>query len=302
MLNRDEIIFCADNIGDSFMGGAEYSSRALLSYCPFKFQKIAAIDVEPYLIDQHKNKLWVIGNYSRIKADNFAYFIKKDIRYVIIEYDFKFCIYRSQILHNIAENAECDCAKYWGQRIINFMRNACFVAFMSEEQRKIYERNFVAMKEVSSMILGSIFDRETLANLKALRESDVSRENYFLIPYAPAFIKGTVDAVKYAEENNILHKRLGRVHYEKFLNELRQAKGIIYKPLGEDTCPRITIETKLTGGAIDGNENILHFSESWFNMLPDEIEKYLRKQPIDFWKKIIRIVNENRESESIVNA
>ena len=76
------------------------------------------------------------------------------------------------------------------------------------------------------------------------------------------------------------------------LEELNQAEGLVYLPLGGDTCPRIVIEAKLLGCKLHLNENIQHKNEEWFTS--DDLfdtEAYLYAARQKFWNSISQTMN-----------
>ena len=60
------------------------------------------------------------------------------------------------------------------------------------------------------------------------------------------------------------------------------SKGLIFKPLGGDTCPRIVIEAKLLGCDLILNENVQHKDEEWF-LTPESCLEYLKSRKDVFW-------------------
>ena len=73
------------------------------------------------------------------------------------------------------------------------------------------------------------------------------------------------------------------------LDKLSEYKGLIFLPIIEDTCPRITIEAKLMGLEVITNENSQHTTESWWNSSLDEIENYLTERPNLLHQKLINL-------------
>jgi hypothetical protein len=75
------------------------------------------------------------------------------------------------------------------------------------------------------------------------------------------------------------------------LKKLSEYSGLVFMPLGGDTCPRLVIEAKLLGLRLVINENIQHSSEDWWNSDYDIIESYLLNGHNRFWDKIDNFLN-----------
>ena len=63
------------------------------------------------------------------------------------------------------------------------------------------------------------------------------------------------------------------------------SKGLIFKPLGGDTCPRIVIEAMMLGCQIEMNENVQHKDEQWFSN-KEECYKYMSSRAKYFMENV----------------
>jgi hypothetical protein len=68
------------------------------------------------------------------------------------------------------------------------------------------------------------------------------------------------------------------------LELLSQYSGMIFLPIIQDTCPRVTIEAKLLGLDVITNEKSQHITEDWWNFEFDQMSEYLIDRPNIFWK------------------
>ena len=132
------------------------------------------------------------------------------------------------------------------------------------------------------------FDDAFFITLKLLREKykDVQRKGWLVVG-SNSWIKGTVDAIKWCEENDKEYSVIQGWDYGKVLEEMAQAEGFVYLPPGGDTCPRTVIEAKLLGCDLHINENVQHAKEEWFSDVPmQDTEAYLYAARSRFWKTI----------------
>ena len=89
-----QVIFVADLFIDDYVGGAELTSEALISECPFKIQKIKSQHVTMELLRQGVSKHWIFGNFAALNTQLITSIIA-NLQYSILEYDYKYCKYRS---------------------------------------------------------------------------------------------------------------------------------------------------------------------------------------------------------------
>ena len=68
------------------------------------------------------------------------------------------------------------------------------------------------------------------------------------------------------------------------LHLLSGYKGLINKPIIDDTCPRVTIEAKLMGLEVIADEMSQHIAEKWWKQTPGKIVDYLSSRPKLFWE------------------
>lgn len=283
-------------VGD-FLGGAELTTEALLQQSPFEVIRVKALELTHDHILAHKDKLWIFGNFTRMKYTLFLD-IMRELKYMILEYDYKFCIYRSMELHQAQEGQPCDCHQYYGKKIANFFKNSLHIWWMSEKQKKIYEEKFVTLREATGTVLSSIFSKEDLQNLNELRSQKNQRSGWAVVGHG-SWIKGVEDSKKYCEDNNLPANILRRMNHDELLSEMAKSEGFVFMPKGGDSCPRLVIEAKLAGCKLAINEHVQHKNEPWFQGTPEQIEQYLIERPNVFWNEVKEILrNKFEEAET----
>jgi len=104
-----KVVFVSDYYSDELIGGAELTTDALIQSSPYDVLKFKSKDLTLTHLKQHAEYHWVFGNFSHINA-NLIPSIVANINYSIIEYDYKFCAYRSTDKHFAATGKKCDCS------------------------------------------------------------------------------------------------------------------------------------------------------------------------------------------------
>ena len=289
-INDDtEIIFVSDFFSNEVQGGAELTSEALISKSPVTVQKIKSSHINLRLLEEGQDCFWIFGNYTGLDPQLIPTIVA-NIAYSVIEYDYKFCRYRSLEKHKEMEGKECDCAnEMQGKLVSAFMYGAKSLWYMSEKQQEVFESKFPFLSEVSNTVLSSTFSDETFAALKILREENQeNKNNKWLVLGSNSWIKGTEDAVQWCHDNDHEYEILSGLTYSECLKKLAAAKGLVFLPRGGDTCPRIVIEAKLLGCELHLNENVQHKDEEWFSTSDTlTTESYLYAARDLFWNGIV---------------
>lgn len=295
-----DIIFVADMFTDDYVGGAELTSDALINSSPYKIFKLHSRDVSIETLSQGINKYWIFGNYAQL---NFSLIpsIVANIRYSILEYDYKFCRYRSTEVHKMNEGKECDChLTEYGNIVSSFMCGAKSLWFMAEKQLEKYKTYFPFLNKCLTNVLSSVFDQHTLATLRILNSSHqtVQRSGWIVLG-SPSWIKGANDAEQWCRNNNLNYTVIWNEEYSSVLQKLAQAEGFVYLPKGDDTCPRMVIEAKLLGCKLHVNDYVQHFNEEWFATDDHELTfAYLQAAHSVFWNAITNDMGENNSTIS----
>ena len=290
-----QVIFVADLFIDDYVGGAELTSEALISECPFKIQKIKSQHVTMELLRQGVSKHWIFGNFAALNTQLIPSIIA-NLQYSILEYDYKYCKYRSPEKHESIKNVPCDCHNQVNGKLVSaFFYGANSLWWMSETQKKWYTNLFPFLLEKPSVVLSSVFSKDILGRIKLLREgiknAEAERKGWAVLG-SESWVKGFEAAKTWCIENDKETDILWNVPYETVLSRLAVSEGFVYLPQGKDTCPRMVIEAKLLGCKLHLNDNVQHKNEDWFvtdNV--EEIEEYLFTTPGLFWSGIRSTMN-----------
>ncbi len=290
-----QVIFVSDLFVDEYVGGAELTSEALITESPFNVMKLKAQDVTIDLLRQGIQKFWIFGNFSALNPQLIPSIIA-NLKYSILEYDYKYCRFRSPEKHLNITRVLCDCHEQINGKLISaFYHGAEGMWWMSEGQKAHYVNLFPFLLEKSSIVLSSVFDKKTLGTIKALREgikaAAVDRKTWIVLG-SESWIKGYEAAKNWCIDNAKDIDTLFNVPYETTLTKMAAAEGFVYLPAGKDTCPRMVIEAKLLGCKLHINDDVQHKNEEWFATDDIEsIEEYLYAAPGLFWNGIKNMMN-----------
>jgi len=273
------IICVSDSFVKDYVGGAELTTQAIIDSSLYPCMKSHSHRVTVSLMKQYKDAFWIFGNFANLRDECILYALK-NLKYIVLEYDYKYCRFRSPEKHALAEG-KCDChLTSKGKMVSVFYNNAQTVWWMSHGQRQRYRNLFPFLKEDKNKVLSSVFSDETIDLIENL---DTSKKNdKWIILNSNSWIKGVDDAIEYAKENNLKYELVWGLEYEKLLEKMAKSKGLIFFPRAADTCPRLVIEAKLLNCELILNENVQHKDEEWFENR-ETILTYLKNRTEMFW-------------------
>jgi hypothetical protein len=167
--------------------------------------------------------------------------------------------------------------------IESFYLGAERIFWMSEKQKNIFLDNVPSLKNKIHIVQGSCFVDEVFDFIKQIKKPENSKKNKTAVLGNGSWIKGVAQTVALLKHKKIPFDQIPNLEYLKFLNELSNYKSLTFKPLCYDTAPRLIIEAKLLGCELNLNNNVLIKDDDWFNQPTDEIEKFLKTKPVEFW-------------------
>lgn len=286
-----DVIFVADLFVEDYCGGAELTTQSLIDESPLKVMKLHSKFVTLEALKQGHDKMWIFGNFSQLNS-NLIPTIVGNMKYAILEYDFKYCRYRSPEKHVAITGTKCDCAEQMNGKVVStFYHGAKSLWWMSEKQMEHYHSLFPFLTTNDNFVLSSVFDKKTLLTFKLLRQNQ-QRNNKWVVLGSDSWIKGYSVAEQWCQISGKESDVIWNLPYEETLKRLSTSEGFVYLPPGFDTCPRMAIEAKLLGCKLELNSNVLHKDEEWFATDDIElIESYLYKAPEIFWNGIREAIN-----------
>lgn len=285
-MSKRKVIFVADVFVEECQGGAELTSEVIIKNSTFDIEKIKCSLVTLDFIKNNKNTFWIFGNFASLGLEEKVYFLKNE-DYSIIEYDYKYCEYRNDDLHNLY-HGQCKCeGNFIGKINSLFLFKSKIIWWMSEKQREHYMDKFPFLKKTNNKILSSLFEKETLEKILLLAKNP--KNGKWLILNSNSPVKNTNGCKEYAEKNNLLYEMVWGLKYKDMLEKMSTFQGVIFLPSGKDTCPRLTIEAKLLGCELVLNDKVQHAEESWFKD-KESIIDYLTGRENIFWEEVQKYV------------
>lgn len=288
-MKLNQVVFVSDLFAEDYAGGAELTSQAIIDQSPCNIHKVHAKDVNVKMLQDYQNDYWIFGNFSSIDF-NLIPAIVANINYSVIEYDYKFCNYRSIEKHKLATGVDCDCANnHIGKYVSAFYYAADHIFWMSTGQRDRYHSYFPHLAKRNQTVLSSIFDPNFFNVVEVMKSSADTRQGWIVLG-SDSWIKGKEDAIKWCQDNGKEFEVIWDLPYEEVLGKLASAEGFVYLPRGGDTCPRMVIEAKLLGCKVVTNDNVQHQNEDWWQLSPELICDYLQKRPMLLWSTLSKFI------------
>ena len=287
IIPRDcEVVFVADMFVENYVGGAELTSEALIGSSPLRVLKVHASRVDMKTLESGHDKFWIFGNFSSLNVDLVPTIIA-NLKYAILEYDYKFCRYRSPEKHHSETGLPCDCKDHTHGKLISaFYYGAKSLWWMSEGQQQIYLKTFPFLQNVHNVVLSSVFDEKFFSDVKILNSEEKERKGWIVLG-SNSWIKGFDLAEQWCKDAGKDYEVVWNLPYRELLERLSRAEGFVYLPRGFDTCPRMVIEAKMLGCKLHLNDFVQHKDEEWFaSEDPLDIESYLYAARERFWNAI----------------
>lgn len=304
-INKDaDVIFVADLFEEDYSGGAEMTSEAIIRESPFKVQKVHSRDVNLATLSQGVSKFWIFGNFSQLNPELIPSIVA-NLKYSVLEYDYKYCRFRSPEKHAASSGSPCDCHEQMSGKLISaFYYGSQALWWMSEVQKEKYLTLFPFLSEKDNIVLSSVFSKHTLGTLQTLRSSvQGSERKGWIVLGSQSWVKGFDAAKAWCESNGKDYEVVWDLPYESLLAKLASAEGFVYLPAGGDTCPRMVIEAKLLGCQLHLNDDVQHKNEAWFATDDlQSIQDYLYTSPELFWKAIRAIVEKKPTISGYITA
>ena len=287
-----QVIFVSDLFSRDHVGGAELTSDAIIDSSPAEVFRLHAKNLTSDLILENSEKYWIFGNFTSMNLELIPSIVS-GLKYSVIEYDYKYCKYRSPEKHFASENSYCDCHEQMNGKMISaFYFGATSLWWMSERQREIYHSMFPFLARVENNVLSSVFDDKFFNHISNLvSENGKIEKTSHLVVGSDSWIKGVENSIKYCEENNLEYEVVKNLDYPDLLEKLSKSKCLVFLPNGADTCPRLVIEAKLLGCDLILNENVQHSREEWFNSDLKTLFTYLHSSRDRFWSSISKSIN-----------
>ena len=281
------------------IGGTNLTTLSILEDRISEVFSIPTANLSLYDIRTNTDKIWIIGNIMNfLNSTNheIIYELFRTVKFVKLEFDYNFCIYRGEYPHKKFTGESCECPHgKTGSKILSEIynlinKNAKHIFFMSQKQRDIFYKHLPLLDLDNSSVLSSCFSKDSLKLFKSLKDSPKNDRYAILQGYGGwhSEAKGVNEAVSYCQKNNLKYDLLPNREYEQHLESLAEYRGLVFLPIIEDTCPRCTIEAKLMGLEVVTNLNSQHVSEDWWK-IESETDQYLKSRTNYFWSILDKV-------------
>lgn len=282
-----QVIFVSDLFVEDYVGGAELTTQALIDACPLKIHKLKSRYVSLELLKKGVDRFWIFGNFAELDPQLIPTIIA-NMHYAIVEYDYKYCRYRSPEKHAQHTGSSCDCHEQMNGKLVSaFFYGSMGLWWMSEKQKQHYHSLFPFLASKDNVILSSVFSDVTIGKITHLAQMTKPQREGWIVLGSNSWVKGADDAEKWCKDNDKKYEVVWNMPYDEVLAKLATAEGFVYLPKGADTCPRMVIEAKLLGCKLELNDNVQHKDEEWFATDDvDGIKDYLYASKKLFWNGI----------------
>lgn len=285
-----KVVVVSDFFKRELSGGAELTTEALIEAAPCKVFRLNSVNLTRELILQNKDVHWVLCNLSQASPDALGTLVNEGLSYSCVEYDFKYCRFRSETLHQMETKTPCDCAgTIHGRNALMLLSRAKNVFWMSEKQRDThFGKAPELMATTNHVVLSSCFSPKDLQTFKELRTilPWEKKKPTVAVLGSGSWIKGVEATEAYLKKNRMAYEKIPQLGYADFLKKLATYQTLAFFPAGPDTCPRLVIEAKLLGCKQLTSENVLHRDEPWFTTI-ESTEAYLQSNVDRFWKTLL---------------
>lgn len=286
------LVFVSDFFVEHYHGGAELTMQAIIDAKPSYLEiiKVQSHLLTPELVTKHKDDYFVLVNFARCSKASLVELVVQEVRFSIIECDYKYCQMRSSHVHEIQTKTPCVCeTTEHGKFIRGLMKRAEKVFFMSEGQRNEYIRLFPSMSTWKNLhVQGSTWSPEQLDQLEKLRlETPVKNGKSAVLNSLDGqlWVKNQEWTENYLKSQGKPYDVVGGgIPYNEFIKQLSGYSSLCFHPLGFDTCPRLVIEAKLLGLELDLGEFVQHVNDSWWvGQSREDLAEWLRNRSAWFW-------------------
>lgn len=272
-----KIVFIADLFREDVLGGAECNDSVLIEHFESRGHKVVKVrsteanasSLQPY---DGPDTVYVVGNFIGLSEETKNMLMDDRRSYIIYEHDHKYVKTR--------DPSRFKNFKAPPEQIINkdFYQNAKAVVVLSKVCKDVLKRNIPFAKVYN--IGCSLWSEERLELLERLSTSEKTTEVAVL--NSPNPTKGTRAAVNYCTKNQIKHEFIWSDKEEDFLQQLAQAKKLVYIPQVLETFCRLAAEAKMMNCKLITKPKMLGFaSEECFELqgteLVDDIRNRIQK-------------------------
>lgn len=273
-------VYIADFL--ELIGGAEFTANAMLEFLGGEQIHIRSADCTIEKLSKLKDYKFIIGNFIGLSEECKKYIIQ-NCNYIKIEYDHQYLKSRNP---SVFQGFKAP-----SSQIINldFYKNAKSVVCQTQQHLDVIKLN-TGLKNLVNFG-GSIWTEEQLLWLKSCYDKRYIRtmgQEYKDYPQSALKIrgilnseiihKGTKKAIEYCEKFGYKYNILEIKDWKDFIEDLSKCDDLVFFPNVLETCSRISVEARMLGLSVTGNNLISAMKEDWFKLKgPKLISYFLEK-------------------------
>jgi len=241
-----QIVFISDLFEEDLIGGAELNDSVLIRFLESSGFNILKLRITGISDEQIlENDFFIVSNFVGLSEKHKVLLQMK--KYIIYEHDHKYV--------NIRDPSKFVDFNIPSKNIINknFYKNAQKVVVLSKICKQVIEQA-LGLKNVIS-IGTSLWSEEKLSIIQALSSTEKVQDYCIVNSSNP--IKGTREAIQYANSKGIEHNLIGPLPPQQLLQEMARYKNFIFVPKVLETFSRIVIEAKMLGCNVLTNRRLI---------------------------------------------
>lgn len=265
------IVFISDFFQEDLIGGAELNDSVLIRSLEKKGLNV--LKIKSNLLtekDIFDNDYFIVSNFVGLSEKNKILLQMK--KYIIYEHDHKYIRTRDPSKFTDFEVPE--------REIINkdFYSNADKIIVLSKVCKDILEKTLKLNNVIS--IGTSLWSEEKLSYIESICMTEKGYD--FCILNSKNTIKGTREAIQYAENNNLKYELLEPSVPDVLLKHMSKYETFIFIPKVLETLSRIVVEAKMLNCKVLTNKRLIGAAyEPWFKLSGKELISEIRQRVKD---------------------
>lgn len=263
------IVFIADFFVDQINGGGELANEEVIKYFLSKgiyVEKKKSHEITKEYILENSDKFFIVANFVNLQSNLLPLF--ENLNYVIYEHDHKYINTRNpSVFKNYL-------APYESLINENFYKGAKAVLCQSKIHSEVVAKNLLLNNVIS---LGcSLWSQKTLDYIES--ELGNTKNKKTVVVDSANKIKGTYEAKRYCEKNNIDYELIGSPNYYTFLSQLSQSESLVFFPSTLESFCRLAVEARMLDCKLITNKNVGATSETWFDKKGLALISFIRQK------------------------
>lgn len=279
-------IFISDFFENEVNGGAELYDANLRKLLNSEYETKKCIQVNFPFLEKNKQNRFIISNFINLQPEAKKYLID-NCNYIIIEHDHKYLKTRDPSIFKDYVAPKDYIINY------DFYAAAKSVVCQTELHATVVRKNLGLSNIVN--FGGSIWSYDELDFLELQLENGHQLIESYAYQLSTMPNKGSESTRIWCEQNKLSQKGhiiptnpIQPCEWKEFIKQLNKSTIFVFFPTVLETCSRVSVEARMLGLKVIGNNNISALKEDWF-------KKYKGKELIDYFR------NKNKSIPEFIN-